>query len=123
MNDKVYSYKDLHVWQKAIKLCVLVYKVSEKYPRSELFGLVSQMRRASVSIPSNIAEGCGRFQVNKEYVHFLRISYGSAQELETQLIISKELKYLNEEDAKEMAELLIDIEKMLNKMISNINIR
>lgn len=118
MNQVVKNYKDLVVWQKAVELSVVIYQITEGFPKSEIFGLVSQMRRASVSIASNIAEGNGRFNRSNDYAHFLRIAYGSAQELETQVEIAKRLNYLKHEKATEVEEFLSSILKMLNKMIT-----
>ena len=86
------SYKELIVWQKSIKLVKEIFILTDKFPKSELYGLVSQMRRAAVAIPSNIAEGYGR-KSSKEYAQFYSIAYGSALELETQLILSKRLGF------------------------------
>jgi len=86
------SYKNLIVWQKSVELAVEVYELTDRFPKSEIFGLTSQMRRAAVSIPSNIAEGRRRL-TQKEFIHFLTISYGSGAELETQLEISKKLSF------------------------------
>src|SRR6185437_7821701 len=89
------SYKDLIVWQRSIELVKEIFLLTDSFPKSELYGLTSQMRRAAVSIPSNIAEGYGR-NSRKEYNHALAIAYGSALELETQLLIAKELSFIQE---------------------------
>jgi four helix bundle protein len=86
------TYKDMIVWQKAIELVIEVYALTKKFPQEEIFGLTSQMRRASVSIPSNIAEGFTR-RTRKEYAQFSRIAFGSGAELETQVIIAKRLNH------------------------------
>lgn len=86
------SHKELKVWQKGIELVKSIYEITKSFPANEQFGLTSQMRRTAVSIPSNIAEGCGR-NSNKELTHFLYIALGSAAELETQLIISHDLNF------------------------------
>ena len=86
------SYRDLLVWQKAIEFAILIYRLSDGFPRTESYGLTSQMRRASVSVPSNIAEGYGRGS-RKEYLQFLFIAQGSSKELETQTILSQPLSY------------------------------
>jgi four helix bundle protein len=86
------SFRDLVVWQKGIQLTVIVYQLSKAFPREEIYGLTSQMRRAAVSIPSNIAEGCGRLNT-AEYRQFLGIAKGSNFELQTQLVIAGELGY------------------------------
>ena len=87
------THKELDVWKEAISLVTDIYKLTADFPEAEKFGLVSQMRRAAVSVPSNIAEGASR-GTNKEYVHFLNISLGSLSELETQIIISENLGFL-----------------------------
>ena len=115
--QKIKSYQDLTVWQKSRKFVVLLYQITDKFPRHEFFGLTNQMRRASVSIPSNIAEGFRR-KSKKEKLQFLRISYGSGSEVETQLIIAKDLKYLNDSDFEILNNLLGEILSMLNKIIS-----
>ena len=116
----VKSYKELIIWQKGIKIVVLVYKLSESFPKEEIYALTSQIKRASVSIPSNIAEGFGR-QTDKSFNHFLNIARGSLFELETQLIIAKELGFLF--DNKIFLELLSLIEeesKMINSFSKNL---
>ena len=85
------SYREQFIWKRGIQLSINCYKLTEKFPKSELYGLTSQIRRASVSVPSNIAEGYGR-RTQKEYVQFLHIALGSLRELDTELIIAKEVK-------------------------------
>src|SRR3989338_8287236 len=111
------SYKKLIVWKKSIELVKKVYILTSNFPQSELYGITSQMRRAAISIPSNIAEGYSRKNL-KEYLQFLRISYGSSTELETQLIIAKDL-YKNIH-YKPTEELLEEVLKMLNVMINKL---
>lgn len=94
---KIYSFEKLIVWQKSRKLAVLIYKITLVFPKEELFGMASQMRRCSISIPSNIAEGSGR-QTSKEKARFTEIAYSSALELLNQLMISLDLNYINEEN-------------------------
>ena len=89
------SYKELLIWKKGIKIVVLVYKLTRNFPKEEIYALMSQLKRASVSIPSNIAEGFGR-QTDKLFNHFLNISRGSLNEIETQLIIAKELDFISD---------------------------
>lgn len=113
----VKSFKDLIVWQKSIELCTLVYQVTKKYPRDELYGIVSQIRRSCVAIPSNIAEGQTRGH-KQEYVQFLRIAFASAAELETQLLVSEKINYISDSDFEKVNNLLQEILKMLNKLIS-----
>ena len=110
------SYKDLIVWQKAISLCVRVYQITDSFPKSEIYGLTSQIRRSAVSIPSNIAEGHSRG--HKEYIQFLKIAFGSGAELETQLFIALQIKYLTQQEYNDLNLLLEEIMKMLNKLIS-----
>jgi len=112
------SYKDLIVWQKAIELVAEIYRLTDKFPKHELFGLTSQMRRAAVSIPSNIAEGKMRGGDN-EFKRFLYISYASGAELETQIIISKKLMYTDDCLFRQVDSLLEEVMKMLNKLINN----
>ena len=91
------SHKNLDAWQKAMKLVVEIYHLTKTMPKDEIYGLVSQIRRSAVSIPSNIAEGCAR-QNDKETIQFLYISIGSLAEVETQLLIAKELNYVKNID-------------------------
>ena len=120
MTDTVHSYKELIVWQKSVRLVVEIYKLTEKYPKSETYGLISQSRRCSVSIPSNIAEGRRRGS-KKDYRQFLLIAYSSGAELETQIILAKELNFATNEDFKIVDSLLDEVMKMLNKMISQLS--
>lgn len=113
------TYRDLLVWQKAVELTVSIYKVTENFPQAELFGLTSQMRRAAVSIPSNIAEGKLRGG-NKEFVYFLRIAFGSGGELETQIEIAKKLPKIGNIDYREVEALLTEVMKMLNVLITSV---
>ncbi|MBP6855455.1 MAG: four helix bundle protein [Candidatus Pacebacteria bacterium] len=90
------TFKDLTVWQKSIELVLYIYSVTDKFPSTEVYGLTSQMRRAAVSIASNIAEGYSR-NSTKEFIQFLAVALGSCSEIETQVEISKKLAYLDEE--------------------------
>lgn len=117
---QIKSYKELIVWQKSYQLVLSVYKVSKTFPKEEMFGLVSQMRRAAVSIPSNIAEGNTRSGV-KEYLQFLHIAFASGAELETQLLLCKDLDLINEEDYTTISLLLTEVMKMLNTLMSKLN--
>ncbi len=110
------NFRKLSIWKKAVQLATDIYKTTYNYPREELYGIVSQMRRSSISISSNIAEGSGR-KSNKECGHFLLIAYGSACELETQLIVSKNLDFV---DQKKFDQLFNQIEE-LQKMIYTLN--
>ena len=110
------SYKELIVWQKSILLVKEVYLLTEKFPASELYTLTSQIRRSAISIPSNIAEGYGRNSL-KDYTKFYNVAYGSALELETQLLLGKELRFINERDALKAEQLLNEVCRMLHAMI------
>lgn len=111
------SHKELIVWQKSMALAKEIFILTAKFPRTEIYGISSQMRRASVSIPSNISEGYGRKSTN-EYNQFFAIAYGSALELETQLIISKDVNLSNTKDFLLAESLLQEVLKMLNSMLS-----
>lgn len=108
-------YKDLQVWQKAMDLTVEVYRLVKLLPKEELFALSSQMRRAAVSIPSNIAEGQGRNSV-KEFLQFIAIAKGSNSELETQLLICVRVGYMEEHAIKVALSLITEIAKMLSSL-------
>ena len=112
------NYKKLIVWQKAMQLTTDIYKIVKKLPKDELFALSDQMRRAAVSIPSNIAEGCGRGLQGK-IKYFLRIACGSAAELETQLQICLNLGYLTTQDIDGIISLLLEIKKMLSSFMKS----
>lgn len=114
------SYKELTVWQKAFELSKLVYRVTANFPKSEVYGLTAQMRRAVVSIPSNIAEGYTRAH-RQEYIQFVRTAFASGAELETQLLLAKELGFMNSDDFKKLNDLLTEIMKMLNKLITTLS--
>ena len=111
------SYKDLIVWQKSIALVSDVYSFTKSFPAEEKFGLTSQIRRAAVSIPSNIGEGYGR-ATTKYYIQFLRISRGSLFELETQLLIAKNLKFITNSETIDNS--ITEISKMLNSLIKKL---
>ena len=115
--SKIESYKDLIVWQKGIELVKIIYKLTQGLPKEGKFGLIDQMRRCSVSVPSNIAEGWGRGS-KANYSNFLKIARGSLLELETQLIICKELNLLKNLDS--VFALLEEESKMLNSLLSKL---
>ena len=112
-------YKDLIVWQKSIELARIVYELTEKFPKQEQFGLMSQMRRAAVSIPSNIAEGSRR-ATKKDYRHFLFNAFGSGAELETQLVLAESLKFAVQSDFVSANKILDEVMRMLNKLIQEL---
>ena len=113
------SHKNLIVWQKSISLVKLVYPAMRLFPNDEQFGLISQIKRSAVSIPSNIAEGFGRGS-KRECKRFIHIALGSATELDTQLIISNELGFLNEKDYAEVYSLLSEVKRMLKALIKSL---
>lgn len=106
------GYQDLLAWQKAIQLASLIYMYTDRFPSKEQFGLTNQMRRAVVSISSNIAEGYRR-KTKKEYGYFVRIAYGSASELETQIIIAKNVGYLSTESQNQITAVLDETSKLI----------
>jgi len=111
------SYKTQFIWKRAVQLSVNCYKFTEDFPKTEAYGLVSQIRRASVSVPSNIAEGYGR-KTTGEYVHFLHISLGSLRELDTQLIIAREVGLKNR---NLFEQILNEVEEMQSILVSSLN--
>jgi four helix bundle protein len=113
------SYTQLKVWQKSMDMVEEVYKVTLKIPQEEKYGLISQLRRAAVSVPSNIAEGYSRM-TTKDYVKFLAIARGSNCEVETQLLICKRLNYLSNEDVLTAMSLIGEIGKMISVMINKL---
>ncbi len=116
---KIKSYKELNVWTKAMEIVNKIYDVTVKLPSEEKFNLVSQIRRSAVSIPSNIAEGFMRYH-KKEYIQFLYMALGSAAELETQLLICHQRKYIAIEDFEFIQEAVDHECRMLNKLISSL---
>jgi len=113
------SYKELKVWQKFYKLCVEIYRITRKFPKDERYVLTSQIRRAAVSIPSNIAEGYGR-KTTPEYIQFLYIAYGSTCELETQILLSGDLGYIEVNDMSKLQETIAEVERMLKALIKSL---
>ena len=115
--NKIKSHEDLIIWKKGIDLAVNTYKTTSTFPKNELFGLVSQMNRSGVSIPSNIAEGFGR-KSRVDFKRFLRISLGSLNEVKTQLFLCSKLGYLSEEDQSKLYQLAEEISKMVHSILS-----
>lgn len=113
------NFKELLVWQKSIDFVTEIYRITETFPKTEVYGLISQIRRVAVSIPSNIAEGNSR-RSKPDYLQFLKISRGSCAEVETQLVISKNLGFFNEDDYLQLNQEIIEISKMLNGLISSL---
>ena len=115
----VRTHKDLDVWKKGVAFVTEIYSVTNAFPKLELYGLISQIRRAAISIPSNIAEGATR-RNNKEFLQFLYISLSSAAEVDTQLIISHNLKFIDDENLKQLQGELNIISKMIQGLIRSI---
>lgn len=115
------DYHDLIVWQKAIDLTVSIYKVTQSFPKSEIYGLTSQMRRASISVASNIAEGRGRLNV-AEFRQFLGLAQGSIFELKTQLVIAKNLGFTSEDSSGEADSLADEVSKILRTFIQRLTV-
>jgi four helix bundle protein len=113
------SYTELIVWQESIKLVKEIYAITRRFPKEEIYGLISQMRRSAISIPSNIAEGFMR-QHRPEIVQFLYIALGSCGELNTQLIIAKELKFIDENVLKVFQEKLNHISRMIRNLVKSL---
>lgn len=114
------NFKDLVVWQKAHQMALEVYVHSRNFPQEERFGLTSQLRRAATSIALNIAEGCGR-KTDKDFAHFLQIAFGSANEVEYALLLSKDLGYIEKNTYSSMNDALEEIKRMLAALIIKIN--
>lgn len=113
------TYRDLEIWKKGIELVKSIYKLTEKFPKQETYGLISQMRRSAISIPSNAAEGFKRYH-NKEYKQFLYVTLGSCAELETQITIAKELKYIQQNEEAALLEKLDHIGRMISNLIKKL---
>lgn len=116
---QVKSYKDLIVWQKSMGLVAMVYQVTKTFPKEELYGLTNQLRRAAVSIPSNIAEGQAR-NSTAEFRNFLSIARGSLAEVETQLLIAERLNYLGSDKLREIQAVQIEVNKMTNALMNKL---
>jgi len=117
LDNSLVDYRDLIVWQRAMELTETVYRLTANYPVDERYGLTSQMRRAAVSIPSNIAEGQGRRSTDEEFVRFLRIGLGSLSELETQLDLSGRLKLITAEQIISIRPATDEVGRLLNGLI------
>jgi len=113
----VRDYRDLEVWQEAMKLVVLIYENTKSFPKEEMYGLTSQLRRAGVSIPSNIAEGQGR-RSTKEFLNHLSMARGSALETQTQIEIGIRLRYLNEQTAAALNQQISTVIRLLNGLMN-----
>jgi four helix bundle protein len=120
MEKNLHDHKELIAWQKAIELVEEVYKITQTIPKEEMFGIISQMRRCSISIPSNIAEGHSR-NSSGEFKQFLGIAKGSSAELETQLIIAQKLGYITHAKLGEVNSLLVDVRKLISGLLRSLN--
>ncbi|MBU4272082.1 MAG: four helix bundle protein [Planctomycetes bacterium] len=116
----VKDYRDLIVWQKAMNLVETIYRTTKTFPREEIYGLTSQIRRAAISIPSNIAEGNGR-HTTRDYVHFLGMAYGSVKEVETQVLISERLRYINSDRSGELVQMTTEIARLISGLVNSLN--
>jgi len=113
------NYKELKVWQKSYRLCLEIYKATKEFPKEETYGLISQIRRSVISVPSNIAEGYGR-KSTLEYIRFLHVAYGSICELETQVLLSGDLGYVKTAKLKIFQKEIGEIERMLKALIKSL---
>lgn len=113
------NFRKLKIWKHSIELSTDVYELTKKYPKSEMYGLTSQIRRSVISISSNIAEGAGR-QSQKEFIQFLNIAKGSCYELETQLLISQNLNFITKDEYQNLEDKLVKIEKMIYAFIKKL---
>lgn len=113
------DFRTLKVWEKAHRLTLRIYKVTKAFPKNERYGLVSQIRRASVSIPANIAEGCGR-DGDAEFARFLQIAMGSASELEYHLLLSRDLSYIQTSDYETLDDQVVEIKRMLTGFLKTL---
>ena len=119
---EVKSYRDLKVWNQAMELVILCYQLTSKFPKTEIYGLSSQIQRAAVSIPANIAEGKGRVHLG-DYIYHLSIANGSLKELETHLLIAERLSYLDIQELQTVLNLSDERGRMLNTLIEKLNER
>ena len=113
------TFKDLKVWQRSYQLCLDIYKVTKGFPKEEMYGLTSQIRRSAVSVPSNIAEGYGR-KTTQEYIRSLYIAYGSNCELETQTLLSGDLGYIEAGKLRKIQDEMGEVERMLKALIKSL---
>ena len=119
MSNKIETYRDLNIWQLGIDLVKDTYRLTQTFPKHELYGITSQMRRSAISIPSNIAEGFKRYH-NREYKQFLYVTLGSCAELETQATIARVLKYISAEKESALLEKLDHIGRMITNLLKKL---
>ena len=120
--EGVKSHKDLDVWKKSVALSVSIYEVTRLFPREELYAMSNQMRRAAVSIASNIAEGAAR-RTDKDFIHFLHIALGSASELDTQVEIAHKVGFINKEKSDGLGNIIGEVSRMLYGLIRSVERR
>ena len=113
------SYRDLLVWKKSVELCVHVYELCSSFPKNELYGIADQIKRASVSVPSNIAEGQAR-ERSKEFLRFLSIANGSLAELDTQRVIAERLCFLSRDESSDLDRRITEVRKMLYALMRSL---
>jgi four helix bundle protein len=116
------NYRDLLAWQKAMALVKSVYEVTREFPRTERFTLTDQVRRAAISVPSNVAEGQAR-RSPREFAHYVRLALGSLAELDTQLVIARELGYVNGSASEAVEAQVVEVRKMLNGLLSSLRLK
>lgn len=122
MNNKIKSFTDLNAWKEAHKLVVMVYKLTKRFPKEETYSLIDQMKRCAVSITSNIAEGFSK-QSKKEKIQFYFTAKGSLTELQNQLLVAKDVDYLDKNEFKLVAEQTVTVHKLINGLIKSANTR
>ena len=115
----MHNYKELEIWKSSLKYCTPIYKITAKFPEEEKFGLISQLRRASVSVPSNIAEGSAR-NSNKDFIRFLEYSLGSCREIDTQLLVLVDLEFISSDEINLLSNELNRIMVMINNFIKRL---
>ncbi len=118
-SEKIENFKDLRIWQQSIELVEEIYRISKEFPKEELYGIVNQIRRSAVSLPSNIAEGFVRYH-NKEFKQFLFIALASSAEVETQLIVSNKLKYITKRKLDELSDRIDKLNRMIMALIKRL---
>ncbi len=118
MGDKIKSFTDLNAWKEGHRLVIMIYDITKKFPKEELFGLVNQLRRCAVSITSNIAEGFGR-QGGREKIQFCFIARGSVIELQNQILVARDVGYITDSEFKEVADQSVIVHKLVNGLIKS----
>jgi four helix bundle protein len=120
VRQTVQNFRNLEVWNKAHELTFQVYRITEGFPRTEIFGLTSQLRRAAASIAANLAEGCGRTQL--EFAKFIQIAFGSASESEYHLLLARDLGFVNPEDYERLTTQVVETKRMLSSLLKKIQL-